>query len=228
MKPVLLIVLFALVYPTTGSAQEAVMATVTGSEGYSESGPIEGDEVRMTIKPGERFLATQLTYGEKGWQVYLMSGVTGIIPHDRIHVLPDEPLMKLNYAGRKEMWRKLQFKTGTLAEAAHSARVSGINYYKILTQASEGDLKAMARFFSLYQYMDGGAADQYYPETWELLHVVGDETFAKFLSRQPAKVRERISETFSSPGDTEPISGPKPYIKRHFSKTYAILFGKEA
>ena len=72
--------------------------------------------------------------------------------------------------------------------------------------------------------MDGGAAEGYYPDTFVLLHVVGDDTFAKFLSGQRAKVRERISGTFSSPGDTEPISKPKPYIKRYFPKTYKLLF----
>ena len=220
----------ALVYPTTGWSQEAVMATVNGSDGYAISGSTGstagGDKVTTVLKPGDLFIARELSYGEKDWEVYLKSGVTGVIPHNRIRVLPGEPLMKLNYTGSKESWRKLQFKTGTLAEAADSARGRGINYYKILTQASEGDLKAMARFFSLYQYMDGGAAEQYYPETWELLHVVGDDTFAKFLSGQRAKVRDRISGTFSSTGDTEPISKPKPYIKRYFPKSYSILFGR--
>ena len=161
------------------------------------------------------------------WEVYLRSGITGIIPRNKIRVLPDEPLMKLNFAGCKENWNKSQFDTGTLSEQASASKERGINYYKILARASDGDLKAMAEFFSFSRFMDGGAAEGYYPDTFALLHVVGDDTFAKFLSGQSAKVRERISGTFSSPGDTEPISKPKPYIKRYFPKTYKLLFANE-
>lgn len=159
--------------------------------------------------------------------MYLKSGISGTIPRNRIRVLPDEPLMKLNYAGCKEEWHKSQFNTGEVSEMASAAKEHGINYYKILARASDGDLKAMAEFFSFSRFMDGGAAEGYYPDTFALLHVVGDDTFAKFLSGQSAKVREGISGTFSSPGDTEPISKPKPHIKRYFPKTYKLLFANE-
>ena len=72
--------------------------------------------------------------------------------------------------------------------------------------------------------MDTSAAEEYYPERWVLLHVVGDERFARFLSTQPAKVRENIGVTLSSPGDTEPISKPKPYVKRYFPKSLSVTF----
>src|SRR5438552_3342467 len=52
------------------------------------------------------------------------------------------------------------------------------------------------------------------------------ERMARFLSTQPAKVRENIGVTLSCPGDTEPISKPKLYLKQYFPKTYRILFGK--
>lgn len=84
----------------------------------------------------------------------------------------------------------------------------------------------MATFVSLARFMDGGAADEYYWEWWVLVHVVGDDRFARFLSTQPAKVRENIGVNLTSPGDTEPISKPKPYIKRYFPKSYRILFDK--
>ena len=60
----------------------------------------------------------------------------------------------------------------------------------------------MAKFLSLARFMDGGAADEYYWEWWVLLHVVSDDRFASFLSAQPAKIRESIGVTLSSPGDT--------------------------
>jgi hypothetical protein len=145
------------------------------------------------------------------WEVYLRSGIIGIIPRNKIRVLPDEPLMKLNFAGCKEKWRKWQFDTGTLSEVASAAKERGINYYKILARASDGDLKAMAEFFSFSRFMDGGAAEEYYPDTFVLLHVVGDDTFAKFLSGQRAKVREGIRGTFSSP----------------VPKSYKLLFANE-
>jgi hypothetical protein len=205
----------------------AVMATINGQDEYKLSGRTGcyGEAMAATIKPGELFIARKLPY-YKDWEVNLKSGVDGLLPPTRIRVLPNEPLMKLNYDECKKEWHKRQFKTATGNEEASAARAHGINYFKLLSEASEGDLKAMAKFFSLYRYMDGGAAEGYYPETWALLHVVGDETFAKFLRAEPLQDRQRISGTFSEPGDTEPISDPKPYIKRHFPKTHAILYGK--
>jgi len=241
--PALAIVL--LMYSATAQSQEihTTMATIEGEDGYTMSGNTwcGRGEATSTIKPGERFIARELSYTIKDlevypprrtsgarvagdWEVYLRSGITGIIPHNKIRVLPDEPLMKLNFAGCKEKWRKWQFDTGEVSEVASEVKGRGINYYKILARASDGDLKAMAEFFSLSRFMDGAAAEAYYTDTFVLLHVVGDDTFAKFLSEQRAKVRERISGTFSSPGDTEPISKPKPYIKRYFPKTYKLLF----
>jgi hypothetical protein len=214
-----------LLYPATAWSQEATMATVNGQDEYQVSGRTEcGGEATSTIKPGERFIAHELSDGDKDWEVYLKSGVSGTIPRNRIRLLPDEPLMKLNYDECKKEWHKWQFETGTTGEQASAAREHGINYYKILSEASEGDVKAMATFFSFSRFMDGGAAESYCPDTWVLLHVVGDETFAKFLRAQPPQERHGIGVTFSSPGDTEPISAPKPYIKRHFPKTYKLLF----
>ena len=232
-----------LIYSATAWSQETTMATIKGEDGYTLSGETEcGGKASSTIKPGERFIARELSYtindlevyppqrtsGARvagDWEVYLRSGITGIIPRNKIRVLPDEPLMKLNYAGCKENWHKRQFDTRTVRYDALAAKAHGINYFKILARASDGDLKAMAEFFSFSRFMDTSAAEGYYPETFVLLHVVDDDTFAKFLSEQSAKVRERISGTFSSPGDTEPISKPKPYIKLHFPKTYAVLYG---
>jgi hypothetical protein len=134
--------------------------------------------------------------------------------------------MKLNYDREKKLWQKWQSAPDSERYDAISAKEHGVNYFKILAAASNGDLKAMATFFSLARFMDTSAAEEYYPERWVLVHVVGDERFARFLSTQPAKVRENIGVTLSSPGDTEPISKPKPYIKRYFPKSYTILFGR--
>jgi hypothetical protein len=74
--------------------------------------------------------------------------------------------------------------------------------------------------------MDGAAAEGCFVNGWELFHIVGDETFANFPSEQSTEMRRDIAGIRSS-GDTDPISKPKPYIKRYFPKSYKILFGRE-
>ncbi len=172
------------------------MATINGQDEYQLSGRTEcGGEATSTIKPGERFIARELSDGEKDWEVYLKSGISGTIPRNRIRVLPDEPLAKLNFATCKKKWRKLQ-----------SRRI------KMTDDVSSLD-------------MDGVAGEGHEWNTWVLLHVAGDDTFAKLLAGQSSKVREGYAAFFSR-FSTEPISNPKPYIKLRFPKTYAILYGR--
>jgi len=205
------------------------MATIKGNDGYTMSGSTEcGGEATSTIKPSERFIAVELTYGEKDWEVYLRSVVTGTIPRNRIRVLKDEPLAKLNFAACKEKWRKWQSKRIKMTDdTASSAKYHGVaNYYKTLVQVSEGDVKAFAQFNSLTPFMDGAAGEGHSWYKWVLLHVAGDDTFAKLLAGQSSKVREEYATHFAGPSETEPISNPKSHIKLHFPKTYAILYGK--
>ena len=219
----------ALLYPTAAGAQETTMATIKGEDSYTISGSTEcGGKATSTIKPGERFIARELSYGKKDWAVYLRSGVSGTIPRNRIRVLPGEPLAKVNFAGCKEKWRELQSnkRIGMIDDTASQAGDHGVaNYYKTLLKASEGDVKAFAQFSSLTPFMDGAAGEGHSWCKWALLHVAGDDTFAKLLAGQSSKIREEYATHFAE-GDTEPISDPKPYIKRHFPKTHAILYGK--
>ena len=212
--------------PSLVRAQETVMATINGRDEYRISGYIEcGGEATSTIKPGERFIARELSDGEKDWEVYLKSGISGTIPRNRIRVLPDEPLAKLNFASCKKKWRKLQSKRIKMTDdvASSAAKYYGVpNYYKTLVRASEGDAKAFGQFSSLD--MDGVAGEGHEWNTWVFLHVAGDDTFAKLLAGQSSKVREEYAAFFSR-FSTPPISNPKPYIKLHFPKTYAILYG---
>ena len=125
-----------LMYSATAWSQEAVMATIKGPGGYAMSGSIEcGGKVTSTIKPGERFIARELSDGEKDWEVYLKSGISGTIPRNRIRLLPDEPLAKLNFASCKKEWRKLQSKRIKMTDdVAYSAKkYYGVpNYYRTL------------------------------------------------------------------------------------------------
>ena len=206
------------------------MATIEGEDGYTISGSTEcGGKATSTIQPGERFIARELSDGEKGWEVYLKSGISGNIPRNRIRLLPDEPLARLNFASCKKEWRKLQskrIKSSADDDVAYSAKkYYGVaNYYKTLVQASEGDAKAFGQLSSLQ--MDGEAGEgNEWNTTWALLHVAGDDTFAKLLAGQSAKFREGYAAFFSRFSEP-PISNSKPYIKLHFPKTYAILYGK--
>ena len=82
-----------LMYSATAWSQEATMATINGQDEYQLSGRTEcGGEATSTIKPGERFIARELSHGEGYWEVYLKSGISGSIPRNRIRLLPDEPL----------------------------------------------------------------------------------------------------------------------------------------
>jgi hypothetical protein len=90
-------------------------------------------------------------------------------------------------------------------------------------QASEGDAKAFAQFNSL-GHMDGEAGEGHEETSWVLLHVAGDDTFAKLLAGQSSDFREGYAEWFAG-FVARPISNPKAYIKLHFPKTYAILYG---
>jgi hypothetical protein len=158
-----------LMYSATAWSQEATMATINGQDEYQLSGRTEcGGEATSTIKPGERFIARELSHGDGTGRCHLKSGISGNIPRNRIRVLPDEPLAKLNYglAGEEDEWN-----------------------------------------------------------TWVLLHVAGDDTFAKLLAGQSSKVREGYAAWFPRFA-TYLFSNPKPYIKLHFPKTYAILYGR--
>ena len=218
-----------LMYSATAWSQEAVMATIEGPGEYTMSGSTEcGGKATSTIQPGERFIARELSDGEKDWEVYLKSGISGTIPRDRIRLLPDEPLARLNFASCKKEWRKLQskrIKKSADDDVAYSAKkYYGVgNYYKTLVQDSKGDAKAFGQLSSLQ--MDGVAGEgNEWNTTWALLHVAGDNTFAKLLAGQSSKVREGYAGFFSR-FSTPPISNPKPYIKLHFPKTYSILYG---
>jgi len=177
---------------------------------------------KATLKGGEHFLAEPRP---AGWNVYLKSGCGGFIGKAKLQLLPNEPLMKLNFDREKKSWRKLQSaRDDQLGEASFVFKGLGLNYFKILTAASNGDENAMALFYlACGGATDGAAAEDCFGRGWELFHVIGDETFAKFVTGQGAKMRNRLAEILSS-GDQEPISKPKPYIKRYFPKTYELLF----
>jgi len=216
---------------TDDTARRASMAVINDPDGYTNVRDYDG-KVIAKVKDGERFIAAKPWNqpDDPKWNVRLKSGITGFMDKTRIHLLPDEPLMKFNYDARKKEWRKLQSQRVTENdEIASQAKGHGVDYNKTLVRASEGNLQALARIFSLAQFMDGAAAEGYFPEMWELFHVVGDKTFAKFVQGLPLadqlSVRGTVhgglsEETFANAGDVD-------YLQRNFPETTKILFRGE-
>jgi len=213
------------------STPRVSMAVISDPDGYTNVRDYDG-KVIAKVKKGERFIAAKPwnQSGDSKWSVRLKSGLTGFMDKTRIHLLPDEPLMKLNYDARKKEWRKLLSKRVTENdEAASQAKGHGVDYNKTLVRASEGNLEALAKFVSLAEFMDGAAAEAYFPEAWELFHVVGDKTLAKFVRGLPLTdqvgVRGTLigglsEETFANAGDVG-------YLQRYFPETTKLLFRGE-
>ena len=95
---------FAL-FHSTANALDECMATLKDPHGSLEV-PCDGD-TKATSKEGEHFLAERLPEAN-GWNVYLKSGCRGFIEKADLQLLPNEPLMKLNFDREKELWRKAQ------------------------------------------------------------------------------------------------------------------------
>jgi uncharacterized delta-60 repeat protein len=207
------------------------MAVINDPDGYTNVRDYNG-KVIAKVKAGERFIAAKPwdRSDDPKWKVRLKSGITGFMDKTRIHLLPDEPLMKLNYDASKKEWRKLQSQKGTEnGETASAAKGHGVDYYKTLVRASEGNPQALARILSLAQFMDGAAAEGYYPEMWELFHVVGDKTFAEFLRRQPLGDQVGARGTVIGGGSEEEFAnaGDVDYLQRYFPETTKIFFRGE-
>ena len=78
--------------PATANALDECMATLRDPHGSVEV-PCDG-VTKATLKGGEHFLAEPRP---DGWNVYLKSGCDGFIGKAKLQLLPNEPLMKLNY-----------------------------------------------------------------------------------------------------------------------------------
>jgi uncharacterized delta-60 repeat protein len=218
------------------------MAVINDPHGYTNVRDYDG-KVIARVKKGERFIAAKPRNkpDDPKWPVCLRGGpgsvltaklrVTGFMDKALIHLLPDEPLMKLNYDASKKEWRKLQSAPkAELDETALAAkRYRGVNYYEVLTVGSHGDKQALAQFFSFGDFMDGEAAEGYYPQAWELFHAVGDKNFAEFLRRQPLGDQVTARGTVIAGGSDEEFANGADvdYLQRYFPETTKIFFRGE-
>jgi len=213
------------------TTQRVSMAVINDSDGYTNVRDYDG-KVIAKVKKNERFIAAKPwnRSDDPKWSVRLESGITGYMDKTRIHLLPDEPLMKFNYDASKKKWRKLQSQKRTEdGETESAAKGHGVNYYKTLARASEGNFEALARIFSLADFMDGAAAEGYYPEMWELFNVVGDKTLSKFVRELPVAnqvdvrgilIAAMSQEEFANGADVD-------YLQRYFPETTKFLFRGE-
>ena len=101
------------------STPRVSMAVISDPDGYTNVRDYDG-KVLAKVKKGEHFIAAKPSgppqspasrksqHDDPKWSVCLKSGITGFVDKSRIHLLPDEPLMKLNHDARKKEWRKFQ------------------------------------------------------------------------------------------------------------------------
>src|SRR6266480_6798283 len=106
-------------------------------------------------------------------------------------------------------------------EVDEQARARGINYYEVTQAAARGDQKALKTFLSFRG--DGAAAEEHVRVSSVVIHLIGDEAFAKFLDEQSLDFCEQLTVAWESrtvwPFDT------KEYFRRHFPKSAKFLFG---
>ena len=101
------------------------------------------------------------------------------------------------------------------------ARRAGLDLYPIARAAARGDTTAMRRFFEFQS--DGAAMETHDALYLSVIHLVGDQKLAQFLAQSSAAarndMRDRLENSSALPFEA------KAYLKRHFPKTAALLFG---
>ena len=77
--------------------------------------------------------------------------------------------------------------------------------------------------------MDGAAAEGYFPEAWELFHVVGDKTLAKFVRGLPLADQVGVRGTLIGGLSEEEFANGADvnYLQRYFPETTKLLFRGE-
>jgi uncharacterized delta-60 repeat protein len=213
------------------STPRVSMAVISDPDGYTNVRDYHG-KVLAKVKDGERFIAARPwnQSGDSKWSVCLKSGITGFMDKNRIHRLPDEPLMKLNHDARKKEWRKLRsLRNAEGNETASQAKGRGLDYFKVLAAASNGDKKALAQFFSLAEFMDGAAAEGYFPDASAVFHLVGDKTFSNFVRELPVADQVGIRGTVMGGLSEEEFANGADinYLQRYFPETTRLLFRGE-
>ena len=158
-------------------------------------------QVITKVKAGEPFQFKKKE-GEDWCEVKLKSGVSGWMHCSRIKL----------YFTRDD----LPPKSEKGVEIDEEAREQGVNYYEVTQAAARGDQNALKTFDKLAA--DGAAAEEHDGVTCVVIHLIGDEAYAKYLREQ--------SRDFVSIEGTDlvfPFNG-KEYFRQHFPKSAKFLF----
>ena len=160
-----------------------------------------GAPVITRVKAGEPFQFKKKE-GEDWCEVKLKTGVSGWMDCSRIKLY----FTKADLPPKSEKG----------VEIDEQAREQGINYYDVTQAAARGDQKALKTFFNLDA--DGGAAEEHDGVTCVVIHLIGDDAYAKFLREQSRDFVSIEGSDIVWPFDS------KAYFRWHFPKSAKFLF----
>ena len=165
--------------------------------------------VVATVKTGEPFKFEDVQDSE-WWKVTLSSGQMGWMHNSRIRF----------YASLDEISEKDE----EGSEVGEYAKARGFDYCATARAAAKGDPTAMRRFFSIND-TDGAAAESHVFYFNTVVHLLGDEKLAAFLSQQPLALRLDVRNQMGGYA-MYPFEG-SDYAERNFPKTVKLLCRKE-
>lgn len=171
---------------------------------HVRAAPRENAAIVGRVKAGEIF-EYDATGKETWWKVKLASGKTGWMHSSRIRmfVVPEDLVVAEN------------------DEAVTYARAHGADFLKLMGAAAKGEPAAMQEFFGLGS--DGAAHETHVAIVIKLIHIIGDDKFSKFLSRQSPDYQKQVAHYVTNDVGLSPFE-PVSYMKRHFPKTARLLF----
>ncbi|MGZ5001992.1 MAG: SH3 domain-containing protein [Chthoniobacterales bacterium] len=105
-------------------------------------------------------------------------------------------------------------------EIDKQAGKDGVNFYEVTQAAARGDKKALKKFFQVHR--DGAAAEEHVGVTSVLVHLLGDDTFARFLREQSPSFRKDVTLEWDL-GVVYPFE-TEEYFRQHFPKSAKLLF----
>jgi len=156
------------------------------------------------VKAGEPFQFKKKE-GEDWCEVKLKSGVTGWMHYSRIKLF----FTKDDLPSKSEKGDEID----------EEAREQGVNYYDVTQAAARGDHQALKTFLTLST--DGAGGEEHDGITCVVIHLIGDDAFAKFLSEQTRGFSDEAIAAGSGivwPFDT------KEYFRQHFPKSAKIMY----
>lgn len=209
MKTAFVLLRLCLCLSATQFASAGSRGVISDPDGFTNvrAKPGENAAIIARVNAGEVF---DFEYDATGkgtwWKVKLASGKAGWMHSSRIRIFaaPEDLMVVGN--DDVNIW----------------ARTHGVgDYLAVVRAAAKGDPPAMQQFFGLG--CDGAACDTHVEILIKLIHILGDEKLAKFLSRQSPSFQNEVAELVTTDNALEPF-GQISYMKREFPKTARLLF----